>query len=126
MTSRNKTRFTFFGIFLLTLASLILDFSGYYNNAIDWVQKSTGMNIPKMFDFPFKLGLDLQGGSQLIYEADKSTLSRIAVNERSSALQGVRDVIERRVNTFGVSEPMVQTAQSGDEYRIIVELAGVY
>ena len=38
---------------------------------------------------------------------------------------GVRDVIERRVNVFGVSEPVVQTSVSGEQYRVIVELAGI-
>lgn len=65
------------------------------------------------------LGLDLQGGTHLIYQAD---MSQIPGGEKSSALEGVRDVIERRVNAFGVSEPVVQTTSN---YRLIVELAGV-
>ena len=43
----------------------------------------------------------------------------------TEALNGVRDVIERRVNAFGVAEPVVQTTKSGDSHRVIVELAGV-
>lgn len=65
------------------------------------------------------LGLDLQGGSQLIYQAD---LSNIKAENRAEAMAGVRDVIERRVNLFGVSEPIVQV--SGQD-RLIVELAGI-
>lgn len=71
----------------------------------------------------YKLGLDLQGGVHLVYEAD---MSAIGQEERSAALEGVRDVIERRVNAFGVSEPLVQTNISGGRYRVIVELAGVF
>jgi protein-export membrane protein SecD len=71
----------------------------------------------------YKLGLDLQGGVHLVYEAD---MSAIAQDERAAALEGVRDVIERRVNAFGVSEPLVQTNISGGRYRVIVELAGVF
>lgn len=71
----------------------------------------------------YKLGLDLQGGAHLVYEAD---MSAIPADDRSQALQGVRDVIERRVNAFGIAEPIVQTNISGDSYRIIVELAGVF
>jgi len=65
------------------------------------------------------LGLDLQGGTHLVYQAD---MSQIPTSEKTSALEGVRDVIERRVNAFGVSEPVVQTSNN---YRLIVELAGV-
>ncbi|NCN07352.1 protein translocase subunit SecD [Candidatus Falkowbacteria bacterium] len=74
------------------------------------------------YGFPFKLGLDLRGGAHLVYEAD---VSQISSTERSNALSGVRDVIERRVNAFGVSEPIIQTNQVGDKWRVIVELAGV-
>ncbi len=69
-----------------------------------------------------RLGLDLQGGTHLVYQAD---VSKIDKTEANDALQGVRDVIERRVNQFGVSEPIVQTNVSGSNYRLIVELPGV-
>lgn len=71
---------------------------------------------------PWKLGLDLIGGSHLIYEVD---MSDVASADRDSVLSGLRDVMERRVNIFGISEPQVLTAKSGDSYRIIIELAGV-
>jgi len=71
---------------------------------------------------PWRLGLDLIGGSQLIYEVDMSAVSD---NEREDVLNGLRDVLEKRVNLFGVAEPQVRTSLSGDSYRIIVELAGV-
>ncbi|MEK7584273.1 MAG: protein translocase subunit SecD [Patescibacteria group bacterium] len=68
------------------------------------------------------LGLDLQGGTHLVYDAD---LSQIPSDERGTALEGARDVIERRVNTLGVAEPVVQTAKQGGKSRILVELAGI-
>ena len=71
---------------------------------------------------PFRLGLDLQGGSHLVYEADLSKAEREGYEE---AMQGLRDVIERRVNLFGVKEPIVQTQEAGDNFRLIVELAGI-
>jgi len=75
------------------------------------------------YGLPYRLGLDLLGGAQLIYEAN---LSQIPNNEKQDALEGAKDVIERRVNAFGVSEPIVQTINAGESYRISVELAGVY
>lgn len=74
------------------------------------------------YGFPFKLGLDLRGGAHLVYEAD---VTQIDQAERANSLAGVRDVIERRVNVLGVSEPVIQTDQVGDRWRVIVELAGV-
>lgn len=71
---------------------------------------------------PFRLGLDLRGGTHLVYRAD---VNGIALSERSEAMSGLRDVIERRVNLFGVTEPVVQVDRAGDEHRLIVELAGV-
>ncbi|MGE5392935.1 MAG: protein translocase subunit SecD [Candidatus Saccharibacteria bacterium] len=66
-----------------------------------------------------KLGLDLQGGSHLVYEGD---LKDIASEARTDAMASARDVIERRVNAFGVSEPLVQVSGSD---RLIVELPGI-
>lgn len=71
---------------------------------------------------PFRLGLDLQGGTHLVYRAD---FSNFPGGSRVEAMTGLRDVIERRVNLFGVTEPVVQVQTSGEEYRLIVELAGV-
>ncbi|HEY5383387.1 MAG TPA: protein translocase subunit SecD [Candidatus Paceibacterota bacterium] len=76
--------------------------------------------------FAFKLGLDLSGGTQLTYNADTSKVPASQVGDSLAALQ---TVIERRVNAFGVSEPVVQTEQGGalgtGQYRLIVELPGV-
>jgi preprotein translocase subunit SecD len=69
-----------------------------------------------------RLGLDLAGGSHIALEAD---MKGIKADERGDALESARQVIERRVNFFGVSEPVVQSAKSGDTYRVIVELPGV-
>lgn len=71
---------------------------------------------------PWRLGLDLVGGSYLIYEAD---MSGIDPADRGSVLSGLRDVMERRVNVFGVSEPRVTTAKVGESHQLIVELAGI-
>ncbi|MEK7567009.1 MAG: protein translocase subunit SecD [Patescibacteria group bacterium] len=71
----------------------------------------------------YRLGLDLRGGSHLVYQAD---VSEIDSSEISESMEGLRDVIERRVNAFGVTEPVVQVQKSGGESRLIVELAGVF
>jgi protein-export membrane protein SecD len=76
----------------------------------------------------FKLGLDLSGGAHLVYKADTS---KVASADISGAMQSLKDVIERRINIFGVSEPIIQIEQGGvfgttnTEQRLIVELPGV-
>src|SRR5689334_21373635 len=71
---------------------------------------------------PWRLGLDLVGGSHLIYKVD---LSQTPAGDRDSVLNGLRDVIEQRVNLFGVAEPQVYIAKSGNESDLVVDLAGV-
>ncbi len=73
-------------------------------------------------DLNIRLGLDLQGGTSLQYTAD---VSKVPSADRASALDGVRDVIERRVNAYGVAEPVIQTSRVGADYRVSVDLAGV-
>lgn len=68
------------------------------------------------------MGLDLQGGVHLVYEADMSNIEK---GKEAEALSGIQDVIERRVNAFGVAEPLIQPSKIGDKYRLIVELAGI-
>lgn len=74
-------------------------------------------------EFKTQLGLDLKGGSHLVFEADTSGTKQ---SDLEDVLNASRDVIERRVNMFGVSEPVVRTIKSGDIYRISVDLPGVY
>ena len=105
-------------VFLLFVVAASIAFPGPWNS----VAKNSF--VPEMNEDGFRLGLDLQGGAHLVYQAD---MSEISDAERGQALEGVRDVIERRVNAFGVSEPIVQTNRgAGGNYRVIVELAGVF
>jgi len=98
---------------------------GYYNNFAKNLAAKTKQIVvlPQVTDIPFSLGLDLQGGAHLVYKADVSNIPEI---DRAGAMDSARDVIERRVNAFGVSEPMV-TANRGitGDYQIIAELAGI-
>jgi preprotein translocase subunit SecD len=77
--------------------------------------------------YHFKLGLDLAGGTELIYKAD---MAETPLSERKDALAALQGVIERRVNLFGVAEPLVQTEEASalsgtTEDRLIVDLPGV-
>jgi preprotein translocase subunit SecD len=87
--------------------------------------RATEMNPDSSYHF--KLGLDLAGGTELVYKAD---MSQTPAGERSDALSALQGVIERRVNLFGVAEPLVQTEEASalsgtTEDRLIVDLPGV-
>lgn len=68
---------------------------------------------------PFKLGLDLNGGIHLVYKADTSKIDKADVGP---SMETLKNVIEARVNAFGVSEPIVQTEGMD---KLIVELPGI-
>jgi len=78
------------------------------------------ISLNKSFDLI--LGLDLAGGSHLVFEAD---LSGVSDEKKEAAITGARNIIERRVNLFGVAEPNVQTSSFEGKDRIIVELPGI-
>ena len=69
-----------------------------------------------------KKGLDLQGGIRILLEAN---VSGIDPGERDAALESAKEVISRRVDLLGVTEPYVATTKSGDQYRILVEIPGL-
>ena len=74
--------------------------------------------------FPFRFGLDLVGGTALVYRADTSKVADV-----DEAMQSLKEIIERRVNAFGVSEPVIQAERAGlisgnPSNRLIVELPG--
>lgn len=123
---RGKVRWAIFGVTILALFAFGYDYVKPYNQAIGWINgRLAGMEATKDWQIdplperPFQLGLDLQGGAQLVYQADISAIDAL---DRAEAMARLRDRIERRVNALGVSEPRVQV--SGDD-RLVVELAGV-
>lgn len=104
---------------ILVVASLLINVGPQYNTFIT----KHNIPLPKVKELPFRLGLDLSGGTSLTYDLD---LSVIEPSDRLNAAEGARDVIERRVNMFGVSEPNVQVNKTAQgNYQITVELAGV-
>jgi len=113
-------------IFLLTLIAVLIslphEFSllGKRFTRPNLDLKVGRLEIKKNFDLV--LGLDLAGGSHLVFEADMSALPP---DKKKDAIESLRNVIERRVNFFGISEPNVQTSSFEKKERIIVELPGV-
>lgn len=114
MNMRRKIKVNFIAIIALFFLTGLVS----YPNAVKF--------IPPVYDvlnkLKINLGLDLRGGVQLKYRANTDEIESGKVGE---ALQAAQDVIERRVNAFGVGEPLVQTAKNGNENMIIVELPGI-
>ncbi|MEA3295844.1 MAG: protein translocase subunit SecD [Patescibacteria group bacterium] len=128
--SYKKVYLTIFFIFVLAFLAGNYIEPRYWNNTADVInaQKNEIKYVEKLSNIPqfpvkdFVLGLDLKGGTHLVYEAD---MSKIDPKDYDSSLAGLRDVIERRVNMFGVQEPIVQTQETKNHHRLIIELAGV-
>jgi len=102
-------------IILITLAAIYIDLP---QTSVD--VSLFGRRFKR--DLKIKQGLDLQGGLRVVLEAK---MDNIAAEERDTALEAARNVIERRVNFLGVSEPVIQTSKVSGRYRIIVELPGI-
>lgn len=112
-------------IFVCAVVLFCLVYPVTFNKGADFLNnklrlKDSFLEIPYFFNVPFRLGLDLLGGTHLVYQADLSQLA--AGQSKADAMEGVRDVIERRVNIFGVAEPLVQVEGTD---RLVVELAGI-
>lgn len=116
--SKRRTYIAIIVILVLAFFAGNLSYPDYFNRGVDFLNSKLNLKLPYFWQKPFRLGLDLQGGVHLLYQAD---LSSIKAEDKNDSLQGLRDVIERRVNLFGVQEPLVQI--QGD--RLIVELAGI-
>jgi len=104
----------FYALVALALAAGVAFF--VYSNVVNPASK-----------FPFRFGLDLAGGSQLVYVADVDGVQESDIPQLMDVL---RQVIERRINVLGVSEPVVQVESSSVvagpvEQRLIIELPGV-
>jgi len=117
-----KTRIT---ALLIVLLGVGLGFF-VYQSEMSHRNLASGAKATGLANYPFKLGLDLSGGTHLVYKAD---ISQIGSTELKDSMDSLRDVIERRVNMFGVSEPIVQVQNGGfsdaGEERLIVDLPGV-
>lgn len=109
MQKRGKAKLLFFIVLFISLLAGVFDYQPLW-------QKISGAR-------PWSLGLDVAGGSVLTYEID---LTGVQASDHDSVVTGLREVIERRVNLFGVSEPRVYTEVVAGTTRLVAELAGVH
>jgi preprotein translocase subunit SecD len=125
---RRRSPLLFIFILILVLVCILVNLSQPYDINFGSIhQKFGGFAVnagPMHFkpNFPFRKGLDLEGGTSVTLRAD---MKGIAESDRENAMESAKAVIERRINLFGVSEPVVQTSKANKDYRVIVEIPGV-
>ena len=129
-----RRKYVLWLIVLLSIFSVFIDLPKTFQikfslGKIKVDQKISGTNLdvnlgPIHFKRPLEIkkGLDLQGGTHLVFTAD---MKGIGEQDKTSALESAQQNIEKRVNFFGVSEAIVQTSKTANDYRLIVELPGV-
>lgn len=103
-----RTGWLFLLIVVVLLMALIIDIPAFAR----FVGFKEGWSVHK--------GLDLQGGTHLVYQTD---LSKVESGGESDAVTGVVDIIRRRIDALGVAEPVIQKTK--DNSRVIVELPGI-
>ncbi len=121
-----RPRIIFWLIIVLTAFSVFIDLPSSFRLLDQEISRpAIDLNLGKFQfsrDLEIKQGIDLAGGTHLVFQAD---MSEIADEDRDSALEAAKENIDRRVNLFGVAEPLIQTSKIGEGYRLIVELPGV-
>ena len=107
----------------LTVFSIVVVWPGYPKrylpDFIEWPQ-GQGLNILGLERKEMRLGLDLKGGTFVLLEADLSGLPR--GTDVDDAMEGAKEIIERRVNAFGVAE--TEITREGKN-RLAVQLPGI-
>lgn len=129
-----KNRLLLWLIFFITISSVIIDLPQNYrvkfslgplkiDRTIERPQINLNLgSLSIKKDFSPKFGLDLSGGTHLVLEAD---MTGIPTADRDKAFASAKSVVERRINLYGLTEPIIQQAKVGQSYRIIVEIPGV-
>lgn len=109
MKAQTKMRLSLLGILVLTVLA----------GLVSW---PSGPTVPGRDVVKVNLGLDMQGGVALLYDAD---VSQVPEEDRLTQLNTTRELLETRVNPDGTLEPVIQTVHSGEDYRLSIELPGV-
>lgn len=122
LDAKSKVRFAVIAIFIVAVLASFFVYPAVWDGAVSKINIFSPFQIPNFVKMPFKLGLDLAGGTRLVYLAD---VSGVVGQNVDSAMSGLQDVIERRVNIFGVSEPVIEVEHAPSEWRLIVELPGI-
>lgn len=121
MKKKSLSKQLFLIFFLTILAGFIAlpdELANFKKPKIDFY--FFGKHIYK--DYQLRKGLDIQGGMQVVLEAE---MNEIPDEDKLIALEAAREVIAKRVDLYGISESSIQTSKANDQNRLIVELPGV-
>jgi protein-export membrane protein SecD len=107
----------------ITLRVLAIAFASVLLSAYIFPWIHYGIEVPYVSDHPYKLGLDLQGGVELDYRVDFAELDRAgATYSANDVVEGLKSIVEKRVNSLGTAEPTIQSASYAGEQHIIVQI----
>jgi len=115
-----KSTLKFFLIFFITLFIIWVDLPEEIKDRYHLPKDIKIFSFKK--EIKTSLGLDLKGGSHLVFDVSTNNIKK---EDLEDAISSARDIIEKRINFFGVSEPSVQTLKTGEKYRIVVDLPGI-
>jgi len=121
---RNPANLFAFGLIaILTVIAIVIvwpsDPGRYLPDFFPW-PKGHGLQVGGFERETMRLGLDLKGGTYMLLEGDRTSLPAEA--DLDDAMEGARDVIEKRINEFGVAETEIQR-QGSD--RLALQLPGI-
>src|SRR3989338_4496348 len=118
----SRLRFLVFLIFAIGLAAGFFAYPQLWDKSVDYLNSKFNLSVPHFWTNPYSLGLDLQGGTHLVYHAG---LKNIEKKDYPSARHDVQDLNDRRLNLLGDSQPLVEVNRVGNDWRLIVELSGI-
>jgi preprotein translocase subunit SecD len=111
-----KTKFRGIAILIFIVATIFF----LVPNILQMVSPDTLKYLPEFWgNKKLKLGLDLQGGMQILLDVDTSQLPE---KEKDNAVKSAIEVIRNRIDQFGVAEPSIQRIGTD---RIMVQLPGL-
>lgn len=133
-------RFLIWLVVVLTIGAIYIDLPAKIHIKFDWSFNQKNLSWLKMDteiqrspidwqfgknrfyrDLEIKKGIDLAGGAHLVFQAE---MKDVPQDRRNEAIEAARNNIEKRINLFGISEPLIQTSKIGENYRLIVEMPG--
>jgi protein-export membrane protein SecD len=129
---KSKIRLIVVGIFILAIIAGSLNYPVLWDKAVDFLNNNIGLGLPHFYKLPFRLGLDLQGGTvaEPIVQINKVKDSYRLIVE----LPGVRDIHQaiemigetpylefKEQRTEEETEEILKRQEEGDEEALIMD-----
>lgn len=104
--------------FILTFLAAISVYPRYFNSGVNFLNEKFSLDLPLFSEKPYKLRYDLKGGTWFLYEVD------FLRQDGGNILQGLEDIIEKRISKVGIEEFSVKTKKLAGPCQLIIEVIG--